>query len=226
MVKSYKNQKEQSLQSFNFLNWKEFLAFSIFVEKEDHLSVLATRHDACSRPWWWGSCQETMISWSCTNDTQWWWMQWLLGKVEGPRSKESTKRKTTRNIWPFYKLSSSFQTPSGSLQDWFEALTKDSPGSHSLWWIFKTSVFPENLEKECCESFKFWTTLWKLLTNITFMFYVPSGKGVIDSGQGPLQAVLGGQLFLQRTWACRSWPNSWFNEMGLEISLRRIIINT
>ena len=125
-----------------------------------------------------------------------------------------------------YKLSSSFQTPSGSLQDWFEALTKDSPGSHSLWWIFKTSVFPENLEKECCESFKFWTTLWKLLTNITFMFYVPSGKGVIDSGQGPLQAVLGGQLFLQRTWACRSWPNSWFNEMGLEISLRRIIINT
>lgn len=52
----------------------------------------------------------------------------------------------------------------------------------------KTSVFPENLEKECCAQcpFKFWTTLWKLLTNITLMFYVPSGKGVIDSGQGPL----------------------------------------
>ena len=123
------------------LSWK----FSVFVEKEDHLSVLATRHDACSRPCWWGSC---------TNDTQWWYMQCLLGKVEGPRSKESTKRKTTRNIWPFYKLSSSFQTPSGSLQDWFEALTKDSHGSPSLWWIFRQRrlCLPKTLKKNAVRS--------------------------------------------------------------------------
>lgn len=42
VVAYWKNQKEQSLQSFNFLKWKEFLAekFSVFAEKEYNLQFL------------------------------------------------------------------------------------------------------------------------------------------------------------------------------------------
>lgn len=94
----------------------------------------------------------------------------------------------------------------------------------------KTSVFPENFEKECCAQ------CLQILDNpveATYQhyFYVLCTFRERCNWQwsGAIVGSFRRITFFGKDiheWACRSWPNSWFNEMGLVISLRWIIINT
>lgn len=178
---------------------KRFLSwkFSIFVETED--AVLATRYNECSRACWCGSNM---------NDTLRWWLQWLLGKVEASKKQKrygaenNPKYLTPLQVALFRLLVVRCKTGLTLLPKTHPALLRFKFPKNSALRV------PSNFG-ETCGNYLLILLLWTSRERCNSQW---SGA-IAGSSRGP-------------TFFAKSWPNSRLNEMGLEISLRRYIINT